>query len=267
MKTNFTSNEFQVLVEQLEHVFETIVLLPVDAAKGGVGEQDGLVLNCALDELPACCVVSRVVCVDGAAYELRMGGALAGAAQAQQNMTERELQIYQDDLIRDFLSGTRNKRYWQTVFCKEMAEDIAAGKPVSMALISIDGFAALEQEHGALDADQLICYVANQWKKYYDEGSQKVVCRISQSTFAVGCVGAQLLDLESQMRFLYEKMNLVCTSTCGMLCRIPFTLSIACAGTDELEVPTAPVLEALCAQRLEAFAAQGGNGVASAATV
>ncbi len=265
MKQAFTKMEMDRLISELSEIFETVKLHPMEQATQGKSlAQEGVSVEYLLNRQPSVCAVTRKVVVDGQEMALRMESHLTSESCAMHTMSAREQQIYNDDLIRDFLSGAYNYRYWQNVFCPSIATSVAKGESVAVAIVSIDNFEALEQTHGALDTDQLICYVANQWKKFYDEGDAKVVCRLSKYQFVVGCVGAEEIDLESQMRCLYEKMNLVCTSTCGMLCKIPFTLSVACAATGEVCNPSWSELQILCEARLHSLIRKGGNGVAYA---
>ncbi len=262
MKLEFTQREIENLIEQLSAVFECVTVQPLVQAAQLQPSAEGVNLEYILDRQPSACIVTRNIVVDGVQKALRMEGLLNSHSCAEHTMSAREQEIYHDDLIRDFLSGVYNRRYWDTMFCPQIAAHAAAGKSVAVALVSIDGFEALEEAHGALDTDQLICYVANQWKKFYDEGNDKIVCRLSKYTFAIASVGEEAADLEPQMRYLYEKMNLVCTSTCGMLCKIPFTLSIACASTGEVCHPFWAEMQVLCEARLHSVQCTGGNGVA-----
>ncbi|MFI3169116.1 MAG: diguanylate cyclase [Faecalibacterium sp.] len=265
MKQEFTTVEIEKLMQQLSDVFDRVKLHPIaDATEAHSLENEGVSVEYLLDRQPSSCVLTRKVVVNGEHLALRMESHLTSQSCAAHTMSAREQQIYNDDLIRDFLSGAYNRRYWENVFCSRIPSLAAQGQVVAVAIVSIDHFEILEQTHGALDTDQLICNVANQWKKFYDEGADKVVCRLSKYTFAVGCVGAEETDLENQMRCLYEKMNLVCTSTCGMLCKIPYTLSVACASTVEVCNPTWAELQILCEARLNSLGHTGGNAVAYA---
>lgn len=256
MEHIFTSAELAELTEQLEKVFDTVEVNRAEAKAA-----PGFTLGSAARLSGTDCVLSCPISVDGEPCTLRLAGPVSGMAQNDDTLGEREREIFRDDLIRDFLTGAYNRRYWESVFCKKIGARVAAGRPVAVALVKIDNYADVVRTHGQPVADQLVCYVANLWKKYYDEGSEKVVCRLAGATYAVGCVDAEELDLESQMRVLYGQMNLECLATIGMMCRIPFTLSISCAGTDEVANKVWPDLYALCDQRLRAQTAAGGNGV------
>ncbi len=265
MKQEFTKLEIENLLGQLRKVFEEVSLQPIaQATEAQSLAREGVSVEYLLDRQPSVCALTRMVIVDGIDLALRMESHLTSQSCATYTMSAREQQLYNDEIVRDFLTGAYNRRYWETVFCPKIATHVAAGKSVAVALVSIDGFDALEKTYGALDTDQLICYVANQWKKFYDEGDEKVVCRLSKYTFAIGCVGANEIDLENQMRCLYGKMNLVCTSTCGMLCKIPFTLSAGCAATGEVCSASWAEMQILCESRLNGQSITGGNGIAYA---
>ena len=255
MKRDFTSAELAALVGQLQHLFED-VQVEENAPEAG----DGLTVGYASRLTGTDCVVSMPVTVDGARRGLRLRGHIAGAGPADDPVSTREMELYRDDLIRDFLTGAYNRRYWETEFCSRIRACAESGRPAAVALIKIDGFSGLLGEHGQPAMDQLVCYVANLWKHFYEEPGEKVVCRLTGHTYVVGCLGADEVDLENQMRVLYEKMHLTCTTTVGMLCRIPFTLSVACAGTDEGFGDWAG-LYVECDRRLRQQSEAGGNGV------
>ncbi len=256
MERNFTSAQLEELLRQLQSIFETAEVTDAEKAASA-----GMTVGYASRMDGADCTLSCPITVDGAPKTLRLANAVANAALAEDPAAARELEMYRDDMNRDFLSGAYNRRYWENAFCRSISAHVAAGQPVAVALVKVDDFGAVTKAHGQPVADQLVCYVANVWKKYYDEADEKLVCRLTGHTFAIGCVGADEIDLESQLRVLYEQMNRTCTSTVGMLCRVPFTLSIAAAGTDEVKDKIWPELYALCDQRLRAQAAAGGNGV------
>ncbi len=265
MKQEFTKLEIESLLTQLRKVFDAASLQPIeDASEAHSLARDGVSVEYLLDRQPSICVLTRMVIVDGTDLALRMESHLTGQSCAEHTMSARAQQLYNDELIRDFLTGAYNRRYWETVFSPAISAHVAAHKSVAVALVSIDNFDALEKKHGALDTDQMICYVANQWKKFYDEGDEKVVCRLSKYTFAIGCVGADAVDLENQMRWLYGEMKLVCTSTCGMFCQIPFTLSVGCAATGEVCEASWAQMQILCESRMNGQILTGGNGVAYA---
>lgn len=255
MDRNFTAAQLVALLEQLQTVFDTAGVTDGEDAPHGMAAE--YVSNWDGTD----CVLSCPITVDGLAKCLRISSRITGETGASSEISAREVQLYKDDMHRDFVTGVYNRRYWEETFARRLAKSAAGGTPVAVALVKIDGYAEIVRAHGQPVADQLVCYVANQWKKYYDEGDDKVVCRMTGHTFAVGCVGAEEIDLENQMRVLYSEMQLVCTATVGMLCRVPFTLSIACAGTEEVSDKIWPELYMLADRRLRTQRNIGGNGI------
>jgi len=259
MKKDFSAQELQALLAALGELFEQVELVQLP---NGQEESAGLRVHYerSLDDL--CGVITRGLRVDGRPCMLRLSGVLADAAEPGTSM--REMRIYHDELLRDLLTGTYNLSFWNDRIRGKLDACAPAGRPAAMALLEIDGYDELTSRYDEADMGQVVCYVANLWKRYYDEGDEKVVCRLAENLFAIVCFGADELDLESQMRFVYEKMNLVCTSTHGMLCRIPFTLSMACAGLNEPGCTDTESLYKACAARLDGVKAAGGNAVAKA---
>lgn len=255
MQGNFTSAEWTALEQGLARLFDK-----VQVEEGQPGPAAGLTVAYSSQLMGTDCVLRLPVTVDGVPRTVELRGRVAGAGEACDPITDREAALYQDDRIRDFLTGAYNRRYWETVFCSQLAS-CGTARHAAVALVKIDGFGGVVKGYGQPAADQLTCYVANLWKRFYDEGSEKVVCRLTGHTFAVGCLDTDEADLEAQMQVLYGKMHKVCTTTVGMMQRVPFTLSIACAGTDEPGLADWPALYCKLDERLRAQRAAGGDGV------
>lgn len=256
MKKDYSAAELEPLLTALRQVFEQVDVL--DPARAD--SDSGLCISYEKNMDDICGVIRRNIRVDGTPRVLRIAGVMSLADAP--GISARELSMYREALIRDPLTGIYNRVFWADRICGKLEQCSRTGRTAAMALVEVDGYDQIAAQHGSADAGQLVCYVANQWKRFYDEGDEKVVCRMGDHRFVVVCFGATELDLESQMRFVYEKMNRVCISTNGMLCRIPFTLSIACAGLDEAGCSDADSLYSACRKRLDAVIAAGGNAVA-----
>ena len=257
MKKEYSAQELEPLVAALGQVFEQVeVLEPAQADS----ETSGLCISYERRMDDVCSVIRRRIWVDGAPRVLQLVGVLSSADVA--GASARDLSMYRDGLIRDPLTGTYNHVFWADRICGKLDQYSLTGRPAAIALVDIDGYSDIVARYGSADAGQLVCYVANLWKRYYDEGDEKVVCRVSDHGFAVACFGSDEVDLESQLRFMYEKMSRVCISTNGMLRRIPFTLSMACAGLNEPACTDAESLYDTCRRRLDAVRAAGGGAVA-----
>ena len=111
--------------------------------------------------------------------------------------------------------------------------------------------------------DQLHCFVGNQWKKSFDTPATRVVCRLTGSIFAVGCLDADGKQLAEEMQNLYQQMPRECITTTGMMRRVPFTQSIGCACTGEVRGKNWDALYQLCEQRLKAAQTAGGDQICS----
>ena len=261
MQKDYTAAEMEQLLGQLRRLFAEAELTP----DGPAAADGGFVLGYETHLDGTNGVLACHVRVDGRPLCLRLSAPVSGALAPDDRMEARELEMYRDDLIRDTVTGVYNRRYWEQKFCPQLAGWAAQGRPAAAALVCIDGLAEITQRHSAAVMDQLLCYVANQWKKYYDEGDEKVVCHLGGPLFVIGCAGADEVDLESQLRVLYDGLAHECVCTVGMMCRVPFTLSIACADLGETGGTDGEALLLLCRQRLERQTLAGGNGVYAAA--
>ena len=70
-------------------------------------------------------------------------------------------------------------------------------------------------------------------------------------------------QLAQQMRNIYAEMPHECVTSMGMMKRVPFTLSVAVAGLDELDSAANcwQRLYAICDERLRGIQISGGNKI------
>ena len=70
-------------------------------------------------------------------------------------------------------------------------------------------------------------------------------------------------QLAEQMRNIYAEMPHECITSMGMMKRVPFTLSVAVAGLDELDSAANcwQRLYAICDERLRGIQISGGNKI------
>ena len=88
-------------------------------------------------------------------------------------------------------------------------------------------------------------------------------CRLTGTTFVVGCLDLDGGQLAEQMRNIYAEMPHECITSMGMMKRVPFTLSVAVAGLDELDRAANcwQRLYAICDERLRGIQISGGNKI------
>ena len=176
-------------------------------------------------------------------------------------MTPRERELCREDMNHDFLTGVFNRRYFETEFCTKMDEWADNHRCASLALVSLDGAAALRAQYGPQVMSQLVCFVANQWKKHYDRPAERVVCRLSDSLFVIGCADKNAAELEEELRTLYARMPRECVASVGLMKMVHFTQSVAVACTSEVRGRYWEALFQLCSQRLKQVQQAGGNAV------
>lgn len=75
-------------------------------------------------------------------------------------------------------------------------------------------------------------------EKSFDTPATRVVCRLTGSIFAVGCLDADGKQLAEEMQNLYRQMPRECITTTGMMRRVPFTLSCGAAGLEDVSART-----------------------------
>lgn len=260
MEKEWTEQTLRELVQGARTAFEAVSLTELEPDEEAF-EDDGLMVDYELRGGQVHCVMRRRLLADGRLWQVQMTAPLAGNVLPEDRMTAREREMCRSDMNHDFLTGVFNRRYLETAFCARLDSWVAAGRGAAVALVELDQFSALKQRHGQPTMDQVVCCVANQWKKHFDRPPEQVVCRLTGSIFVVGCADCTEKQLEEQMRALYAAMPRECVATVGMMCRVPYTLTAACAGTDEVADKRWNALYLLCDERLRAAEAAGGDRV------
>ena len=103
--------------------------------------------------------------------------------------------------------------------------------------------------------------MANQWKKHYDRPDERVVCRLTDTLFAIGCADKTCAELAEELRGIYAEMPRECVASVGLMRRVAFTQSIGCACTGEVRGKNWDALYKLCEERLAAAKTAGGDQV------
>ena len=242
MKKECTEQDLRELARSAQAVFEAVTLTEAPLCDGW--QDDGLRVDYELRNGRVDCVLHRRVEADGKCWELEMCAPLAGNVLPEERMTPRERELCREDMSHDFLTGVYNRRYLETVFAQKLEQCAAQGRKAAVALVSIDNGQKLRDTYGQPVMDQLHCFVGNQWKKNFDTPATRVVCRLTGSIFAVGCLDADGKQLAEEMQNLYRQMPRECITTTGMMRRVPFTLSSGVASLED--VPAGAVRVVRC---------------------
>ena len=259
MDREWTEQDLRAFAEGAQTAFETVLLdeLPQDTG----WQDEGLQVSYALCNGRVSCVLHRTVRADGKLWRITMSAPLAGNLLPEERMSARERELCREDLNHDFLSGVYNRRYLETVIAAELDRWAEQGRKAAVALISLDHGAQLRDTYGQPVMDQLICFVANQWKKHFDQPAERVVCRLSDTLFAIGCADRTRRELEEELKAIYAEMPKECVASVGLMRRVPFTQSIGVAGTREVRCKNWDALYDLCEKRLAAAQTAGGDRI------
>lgn len=236
MKKECTEQDLRELARSAQAVFEAVTLTEAPLCDGW--QDDGLRVDYELRNGRVDCVLHRRVEADGKCWELEM---------------------CREDMSHDFLTGVYNRRYLETVFAQKLEQCAAQGRKAAVALVSIDNGQKLRDTYGQPVMDQLHCFVGNQWKKNFDTPATRVVCRLTGSIFAVGCLDADGKQLAEEMQNLYRQMPRECITTTGMMRRVPFTLSCGVASFEDVQAKNWQALYELCDARLREAQNAGGD--------
>lgn len=260
MKNEWTEEDLRQFAQEAQPAFEAVKLTEVDEQSARYWQDDGLMVDYELRNGQVDCVLRRQIQADdGRVWQMQMTAPLGGNALPEDRMTAREKELCRDDMNHDFLSGVFNRRYFETEFCADLDQWTDAQRCASIALIAVNDAETLRAEQGDAVMDQLVCFVANQWKKHFDHPAERVVCRLADHLFAVGCADRTGPELTAELKQIYSEMPKECVASVGMMHKVAFTQSIAVACTREVSCRNWDALFALCTERLRAVQAAGGG--------
>lgn len=261
MKKEWTEQDLRVFVRSAQAAFEDVTLTEADEESARSWQDDGLMVDYELRNGQVDCVLRRQIVADGKVWQLQMTAPLAGNDLPEDRMTPRERELCRDDMNHDFLSGVFNRRYFEIEFCTRLDDWTDAHRCASLALVELDKADELLAQQGDAVMNQLVCFVANQWKKHYDRPDERVVCRLTDTLFAIGCADKTCAELAEELRSIYAEMPRECVASVGLMRRVAFTQSIGCACTDEVRCKNWDALYKLCEERLAAAKTAGGDQV------
>lgn len=261
MKKEWTEQDLRVFVRSAQAAFEDVTLTEADEESARSWQDDGLMVDYELRNGQVDCVLRRQIVADGKVWQLQMTAPLAGNDLPEDRMTPRERELCRDDMNHDFLSGVFNRRYFEIEFCTRLDDWTDAHRCASLALVELDKADELLAQQGDAVMNQLVCFVANQWKKHYDRPDERVVCRLTDTLFAIGCADKTCAELAEELRSIYAEMPRECVASVGLMRRVAFTQSIGCACTGEVRGKNWDALYKLCEERLAAAKTAGGDQV------
>lgn len=261
MKKEWTEQDLRVFVRSAQAAFEDVTLTEADEESARSWQDDGLMVDYELRNGQVDCVLRRQIVADGKVWQLQMTAPLAGNDLPEDRMTPRERELCRDDMNHDFLSGVFNRRYFEIEFCTRLDDWTDAHRCASLALVELDKADELLAQQGDAVMNQLVCFVASQWKKHYDRPDERVVCRLTDTLFAIGCADKTCAELAEELRSIYAEMPRECVASVGLMRRVAFTQSIGCACTGEVRGKNWDALYKLCEKRLAAAKTAGGDQV------
>ena len=222
MKKECTEQDLQRFVQDAKLAFEDVTLTELDEDSSRYWQDDGLMVDYELRYGQVGCVLRRQIFAEGKVWELQMTAPLAGSG---------------------------------------LPEWADQHRCASLALVALDNADALRAGYGPVVMSQLVCFVANQWKKHFDRPAERVVCRLADSLFVIGCADKNCKELEEELHTLYGQMPHECVASVGLMKMVPIPQSIAVACTSEVRGRNWEAVFQLCQQRLKAVQQAGGDQV------
>lgn len=175
---------------------------------------------------------------------------------------------YHDEIYRltttDEATGTYNRRYFFETLEREVARATRHQRPLTMLMIDVDGFAAINNAWGYLVGDSLLVQIASRIRAscriedvFARFGGQEFCLMLPETTPDGGRILAERLRRLIEVRpFIHDEDT------------VTLTVSIGVAAIEEVDVPGEPLEETnrrldllirLAIQKLERAKLKGGN--------
>lgn len=172
--------------------------------------------------------MQHLLILSGVVIATIVAGTLAYAFEAQRSRTEVDRQAMYADSIRDSLTLTYNRRY----FDQRMQEEIAYAKrhkaPLSLLLVDIDHFKRINDRHGHSVGDAVLCEVVVRLQQILR--SEDILARFGGEEFVVGLRGtsAEGAGLAGERLRKAVDVRPIEADKCSIGC----TVSVGCAALD-----------------------------------
>ena len=182
---------------------------------------------------------------------------LVAMASASRGQAVRRLSV------RDGLTGLLNRRAFDTCLASEGERARRSGLPLSIAMIDVDLFKGLNDNHGHAFGDEVLRWIAQLLRQSFR--SIDLVARYGGEEFAVVFVDAQATGLVERLDALRARVAVTDLRPCGggQPVRISISVGVASWPADAADVQAAL---ALADERLYRAKGAGRNRVVAGAT-
>jgi diguanylate cyclase (GGDEF)-like protein len=268
MKTNFTKEEFDTILDVIRDDFQLIRL--VEPRRRRVHDiKNGLETSEVCSELWGRCdrcenctscraldirksafkldildgeiflVISRYVVVDGTELVLELVTNSETEMMLGNNQADtigKIISNYNHLIVTDSLTKLYNRRFLDEHLVPSFRCCGDEDQPVSIAMMDVDDFKVINDTYGHQAGDMLLRDIAGYWRRYFDSRTrnmERYVIRYGGDEFLIVAIGIPVKEFSRMMETIYDRMRKDCIYGDGNY--IEFTTSFGIAGSGELE--------------------------------
>lgn len=181
----------------------------------------------------------------------------------KEDRLERSNRALEDLSITDALTGLRNRRYFHARLDEEQAERRRTGAPLALAILDLDYFKRVNDQHGHVAGDDVLITVARAISSVTRQGETEA--RVGGEEFALLLPGS---DAEAARDAAERVRNAIATAETRLRggAKIRITASAGVASTAEMPDATSTELYSAADRALYAAKAAGRNRTIVAGT-
>lgn len=209
-------------------------------------------------------IISKYINVDGRSFALEMVKDISRNfifSEDEMFNTILDLKHKNKQLITDPLTNVYNRRYVEEHFINSYSRMKKLNRSVCLAILDIDNFKEVNDNYGHRTGDQILNYLAESWNNSLKDYKNTFIARYGGDEFIIVYESENYDEFQKMIFDIFTPACSYSTDENGN--NIKLTVSVGCAGSDEIESDEFYDLFNLADNRLYQAKASGKSAIIS----